>query len=310
MELYKHTDSAAILKNLLPPKGAVDIVLDTDAANDIDDQFAIAYIMKSRNKINLKAIYAAPFFAPLINEKSASAADGMEKSYDEIMKVLSLMGEYAPAYKGAVEFLPSIDMPIVSSASSHLADFAMSYSIENPLYVVSIASLTNIASAILQCPDIAERIVVLWLGGHARHWPDTREFNLMQDILAARIVYESGCGIVQFPCHGILSNLTVSEPELRHWLEGHSSICDYLVYNTIDEARKYAEGRPWSRPIWDIAPAAWLIDPSFFFSSIEKKPTILSEGYYAYRENPHFMRYIYYAHRDQIIYNLFEVLRG
>ena len=76
-------------KNLAVPSGMVDAVLDTDAYNEIDDQFAISYMVKSKDKINLKAITAAPFF----NGRCKSPEEGMEKSYNEIMTLLSLMGE-------------------------------------------------------------------------------------------------------------------------------------------------------------------------------------------------------------------------
>lgn len=65
------------IRNLSVPKGKVDVVLDTDAYNEIDDQFAIAYLLRSKEKLNTKAIYAAPFSS----EKSNGPKDGMEKSY-------------------------------------------------------------------------------------------------------------------------------------------------------------------------------------------------------------------------------------
>ena len=77
------------IKNLSVPQGRVDVLLDTDAYNEIDDQFAISYLLKSKEKLNTKAIYAAPFF----NSNSESPKDGMEKSYDEIFKLLSLLDE-------------------------------------------------------------------------------------------------------------------------------------------------------------------------------------------------------------------------
>jgi inosine-uridine nucleoside N-ribohydrolase len=43
--------------------------------------------------------------------------------------------------------------------------------------LVAIACLTNLASAILTDPSIVRRIVVVWLGGHALHCPDTAEFK-------------------------------------------------------------------------------------------------------------------------------------
>ena len=33
------------LKNLSVPVGKIDVVLDTDACNEIDDQFAISYLL-------------------------------------------------------------------------------------------------------------------------------------------------------------------------------------------------------------------------------------------------------------------------
>ena len=63
-----------LIFRLRKPQGKVDVVLDTDTYNEIDDQFALSYLVKSDEKLNLKAIYAAPFF----NHRSDSPADGMD----------------------------------------------------------------------------------------------------------------------------------------------------------------------------------------------------------------------------------------
>ena len=60
-----------------------DVILDTDAYNEIDDQYAIAFAMLSKSRVNLLSINAAPF----LNSRSTSAADGMEKSYNEIFNI-------------------------------------------------------------------------------------------------------------------------------------------------------------------------------------------------------------------------------
>ena len=65
------------------PKHPVDVVMDTDTFNEIDDQFALAYMLKSQEKLNVKAIHAAPFF----NSHSTSAEDGMLRSYNEILNI-------------------------------------------------------------------------------------------------------------------------------------------------------------------------------------------------------------------------------
>lgn len=38
------------------------IILDTDMCNEIDDQFALVYLLKSIDNFNLEAITIAPFF--------------------------------------------------------------------------------------------------------------------------------------------------------------------------------------------------------------------------------------------------------
>ena len=152
------------LERLKKPKGQIEVVLDTDTYNEIDDQFALAYLIKSEEKLRLQAIYAAPFF----NHHSESPEDGMEKSYAEIHKVLRLMGKQEfcdVVYKGSRQYLSSEEKPVESPAARDLIERAMSRADDNPLYVVAIGAITNIASAILMEPEIIEKIVVVWLGG-------------------------------------------------------------------------------------------------------------------------------------------------
>ncbi len=160
----KVLSDAEMVKRLDRPAGRIDVVLDTDTYNEIDDQFALSYMVRSREKLDVKAIYAAPFF----NMHSTSPGDGMERSYQEILKVLTLLDAEElkkVTYRGSAEYLPSEEEPAVSDAAKDLAERAMCYSGENPLYVISIGAITNIASAILMNPEIIERMVVIWLGG-------------------------------------------------------------------------------------------------------------------------------------------------
>ena len=205
-------DNARLIRRLEKPKGRVDVVIDTDTYNEIDDQYALSYLIKSDEKLDLKAIYAAPFF----NEKSTGPADGMEKSYREIMNVLTLLEREdlkEHVYRGSTEYLPSETEPVISDAAKDLAERAMNYTEEHPLYVVAIAAITNVASALLLNPDIKNRIVLIWLGGNATNWPDNKEFNLYQDVAGARIVFGCGVPLVQLPCMGVVSAFTTSGPE-------------------------------------------------------------------------------------------------
>ncbi len=295
-------------KNMAPSDGIIDIVLDTDAYNEIDDQFAIAYMLKNTERFSVQAIYAAPFH----NEKSNSFGDGMNRSYAEIKKILSLMGRQElclSAYRGSERPLADEKTAVISAASTDLARRAMSYSAEHPLYVVAIGAITNIASAILLNPDIVERIVVVWLGANAHHYPDNREFNLLGDIAAARVVISSGTPFVQLPCMGVVSSFTVSEPELRLWLGGKGELCDYLVENTVEAAEKYAHGKPWTRVIWDVCAVAYLVGGDKFMLSDVRNALLPSYGHrYEEMKKPSLMRYVYHIRRDALFEDLIITL--
>ncbi|MBO4299473.1 MAG: nucleoside hydrolase, partial [Clostridia bacterium] len=163
------------LRNLECPKGRIDMVLDTDAYNEIDDQFAISYALHAGEKLDVKALYAAPFF----NSRSTGPADGMERSYQEILKLLSLSGMERPVFRGSETYLPDEKTPVDSDAARDLAERAAAYTPDKPLYVATIGAITNVASALLMKPEIADRIVVVWLGGHSLEWHDNKEFNCM-----------------------------------------------------------------------------------------------------------------------------------
>ncbi len=300
-------DSIKLLKRLEKPKGKIDVVIDTDTFNEIDDQYALSYLIKSEDKLNLKAIYAAPFF----NEKSKGPEDGMEKSYQEIMKVLKLCGreDYEKlTFKGSGNYLADEEQAVDSPAARNLVELAMEREEENPLYVVAIGAITNVASAILLKPEIIERIVLVWLGGNAHDWTDNKEFNLYQDIAAARVVFGCGVPLVQLPCAGVVSSFRTTGPELEYWLKGKNRLCNYLVESTVQEAEKMEESSCWSRAIWDVTAVAWLLDGDFMLDRIEYSPIPEYDHHYAFDKTRHIIRYVYSINRDKLFEHLFRTL--
>ena len=291
------------LKNLEIPTGPVDMVLDTDAYNEIDDQFAISYALHATEKLNVLALYAAPFF----NNRSNSPADGMERSYQEILKLLRLSKLECPVYRGSDRYLPDEQTPVASDAAKHLTELAMRYSPEKPLYVVAIGAITNVASALLMKPEIADNIVVVWLGGNALEWHDNIEFNIRQDVASARVVFASGAPLVMLPCLGVVSTFTSTEPELTYWLKGKNDLCDYLVQHTVEAANEYAKGRVWSRVIWDVTTVGWLLNDGRRFMLDKLIPTPIPEYDHHYAQDPRrpLCRYVYHINRDALMGDLF-----
>ena len=160
----------------------------------------------------------------------------MERSYNEIFKVLRLAGREDLSnivYRGSTEYLPDENTPVLSDNASFLAELSRQYSPEKPLYVVAIGAITNVASALLLNPEMKENTVVVWLGGHAFHMNHTREFNMRQDVAAARVVFGCGVPVVQLPCLGVVDHFAASKQELEYWLLGKNELSTYLAENTI-----------------------------------------------------------------------------
>ena len=294
------------LSMLDTPKWPIDVVIDTDAYNEIDDQFAISYALRCPERLHVQALYAAPF----LNQRSVSPEDGMVRSETEIHKLLGLLGETRPVFAGSRTYLPDEQTPVASPAAEDLVRRAMDYSPEKPLFVVCLGAITNVASALLMQPEIADRIVIVWLGGHALEWEDNYEFNLRQDIAAARVVYASGAPLVMLPAQQVVSSLSTTGPELNYWLRGKNALCDYLVQNTVDEAESYAKGRAWSRVIWDVTGVSWLLNDNQRFMRSRLMPTPLP-GYdhrWHFPEGTPLCRYVYYVSRDDIFSDLFATL--
>lgn len=289
------------LKNLQMPTRPVDVVLDTDAYNEVDDQYAISYLLACGEKLRLQAFYAAPFYKKHLD----SVKQGMEESYREICDLLKLAKREATVLRGSETFMIDEKTPVVSEAARDLAERALRYSPEAPLYVIAIGAITNVASAILLEPKVAENTVVIWLGGHAHHYHDTLEFNLRQDIAAARVVMGSGVPLVQLPCNGVVSAFRISKPELEHWFVGKSELMSYLAGYTIKTADSYAAGKPWTRVIWDVTAVAWLMNEGsrFMLSRIENVRLPDYDGKY---EQPIDipMNYVYHIQRDALMEDL------
>ncbi|MBQ7033107.1 MAG: nucleoside hydrolase [Clostridia bacterium] len=293
-----------LLRNLEVPAHPVDVILDTDAFNEIDDQYAIAYLLRNGDKLRTKAIYAAPFF----NEKVSSPAEGMEKSYGEIQRLLKLLGKDTAVYKGSMQYLLSDKTPVISPASLDLAERANQYSPENPLYVVAIGAITNVASAILLNPAVRENTVVVWLGGHALHYHDSNEFNMRQDIGAARIVFGCGVPLVQLPCQGVVSAFTISMPELECWFKGKNALSDYLTDITLHEMERRGAGNYWAKPLWDVTAVAWLLNTNnrFMLSRTVTAPLPSFDNLYTQKPAHHPMQYIYLIHKPALMQDLIK----
>ena len=301
-QTYPKIPDNVMLERLKPATDKITAVIDTDTYNEIDDQFAVVYALFSPEQINVQAIYAAPFF----NKRSSGAGDGMKKSYDEILNLLGKIGRKHEnfVYRGSEEFLKSYDKPVQSDAAKDLVKRAMAS--KEPLYVLTLGAPTNVASAILMEPQIINKIIVVWLGGKGLGWRQATEFNLQQDLLSSKILFDSGVPLIQLPTNPVTSHLLTTVPEVEKYLKGQGAIGDYL-----DQIFKeyHTDHFAWSKVIWDISAIAYVIDPSWFSTEIQHSPILTDQMTYSFDNTRHFYRVATSLNRDRIFGDMFKKIQ-
>ena len=228
---------------LIIPKGRLRLIIDTDAKNEVDDQFALAWALMDEERFIVEAVYAAPFAhdcqkhiseSDEIKEKANSLigyadnpADGMRQSYEEIVRVFNLLDKdyRGKVFYGSETYIKNHE-PVISEAAKDLVERVNRS--EDVIYIAAIGAITNIASAILLDPGIVNKIVVIWLAGQPLEFGHGIEFNMMQDIEASQIILNSGVPLILIPCMNVAALLSASAEELKKNLEGKNPICDYL----------------------------------------------------------------------------------
>lgn len=301
--VWQPLSDAELVQRLTLPAGRLDMVLDTDTYNEVDDQFALAYALLSPDRLNVQAVYAAPFH----NSRSTGPADGMERSYDEILRFLGKLNIPADGlvYKGSKSYLPDGATPVDSPAARDLVARAMARPDGEPLYVVAIGAITNVASAILMEPKIAQKIAIIWLGGHPTSYPTAQEFNLSQDVPAARVIFDCGAPVTLVPCLGVASHLLTTVAELESCIGGKNELCDAL----IEIVRGYWDDHfAWAKAIWDASTIAYLINPDWVPSHLVHSPLLTDDSRWGHDETRHLIRECHFCHRNPIFKDMFKKL--
>ncbi|MBP3964013.1 nucleoside hydrolase [Paenibacillus lignilyticus] len=300
-------DHAAMLQRLNHPTGKVKMILDTDAFNEVDDQFALAYTLLSPDKIDLLAVTAAPFF----NWNSTSPAEGMEKSYKEIFNIYKLMDLQSPppVYRGSAHFMTSREEPVPSEAVDTIIETALAADPDDPLYVVAIGAITNVASAIVKCPEIIRKIVVVWLGPNSYWWPTQDIFNVSQDYHASGIIYDSGVPLVVLPCHSVASHLLTSTYEIDACLRDRNKLGTYFSDLFHGRFERFGLNRPgWSKVLWDVSAIAWLLNEEWVPSVVRRTPILNPNFTYSTDDSRHFYKEAIDIDRSLVYIDMFNKL--
>lgn len=289
------------------PAGKIRAVIDSDAATEIDDHFAISYALCAKDKIDVQAVIAAPFFKFTVS----SPEEGMSKSYDAICNLFELLEEEKKGvvFKGAPRFMPDRNTPVDTEGARKIIELARQAKEDGEiLYIIAIAALTNVASAFLLAPDIMDNCTVVWLGGNAAEWHgDNNEYNLRGDLAASQVIFECGVPFVQFPCQMVTDHLITTEPELKTRCEGCGKVGEHLYNHSTSEMKRWGNE---SRVIWDIITVAYFCVPEAFESIIKPTPLLRDDKSYDAQDTSRpEMRYIYTVRRDLVFRDMYDRLK-
>lgn len=264
----------------VPDAKKIRLIINTDAKNEADDQFAIVHALLTP-KFCIKGIIAAHF-------GTRRTQHSMQESYDEVLKLLSLMDmqKDVDVYRGAAGALKDEYTPQPSEGAELIVREAMADD-PKPLFAIFLGPLTDMATAVLENPEIAGRVNVIWIGGG--EWPAGGvEFNLSNDIHAANVVYRSDLQLWQVP-RNAYSMMRVSFAELQAKVAPCGRIGQYLLRQMVDLNNALAGNPRWplgeSWSLGDSPAVGLLLDPHEFCYEWVPAPYVTKDMYYVHEQN-------------------------
>ncbi len=238
----------------------VRVILDCDTANEIDDQFAIAYALGAPT-LDVRGVIS-------VHNTLIHGAGSVERYQEEAERVVRLCGKSAsvPCLRGAVRPIEDRETPVPSEG----LDFLIAEARRGPLTIIATGPITDVASLLLVAPAVREHIRVVWLGG----FPDAATFrryrlaelNGRADIAAWRVLFAQPVSLLQLPGWPGVAKLSVTVDPYADALRAlgrpiATYLADILVA-WMKERRAIGHAEATEKIIWDAANVAAIVNPA------------------------------------------------
>lgn len=271
----------------IPENKKIRLIINSDAKNEADDQFAIVHALLTPQFI-VKGIIGAHF-----GDKRTETS--MQESYDEVIKVVELMNlkDEISVHRGAERAMPDEQTPVMSEGAELIIREALS-SDPHPLFVIFLGPITDLAAAYLQEPSITDKLIAIWVGGGP--WPNGgNEFNLSNDIHAANVIFRSNIPLWVVP-QNVYSRIKVSISELAVKVKPYGDIGNYLYQQLVDfnlgPWAGWTKGEMWS--MGDSTAVALLMDDHPFGYVLKPAPRITKDMWYVHDQQGRLIRWYDY----------------
>jgi inosine-uridine nucleoside N-ribohydrolase len=236
--------------------GKTSVILSTDVGNEIDDQWAIAYLLVNPD-FNVLGIISA--HAPSLPKPSAHAT--FEVLKDEVENRLG-MTIHPPLFEGANLPLANQHTPRPNSGTAFIIRESKKFNKTNRLTVLLIGAATDVASAILEDPTIVNRVKIVAMGFINWSASGGKEFNVENDVKAWQVLLNSGVPLTIGSADVCRANLALNFEQAKKLISGHGPVGAWLwseykdwYYRNVKPLRVNDFSRPWI--IWDIITLAY-----------------------------------------------------
>jgi hypothetical protein len=245
-----HLGGDRIIPALPSPNESLRIIIDTDAANEIDDLYAVALALRAPERFRIEGFVATHF-------AQVAGRDSIQRSYDVLLTLLDVAG-FAGVWnvvKGG-DPMRYLDEFSDSDGARLIIERAHAGSAEDPLWVLGLGAATNLASALLIDPSIRPKVRYVYHARSEWSWPDRSEqFNVAGDIPAARTLLRSGVPLVWFDTGQQLTcPMSVTAEKLLP-LEGLPAFLhEFRLCNPYFQRA--------DKGFFDLGDVAWMIQPA------------------------------------------------
>lgn len=301
------------------PAAKIPVIFDTDANNELDDQHALAYLLFSGQKFGVQGV--------TVNAtKNGGNIDEQYEEAERILKLTNLQGKI-PLLKGADGNYTQIKDQVATGTFD--GDSAVNFIIQQagsnknePLVLIAVGKLTNIALALQKDPSIVKTVRVVWLGSN---YPEPGEYNQDNDtaalnyLLNTQVPFEmvtvrygkpSGTDAVRVTQQEVNQHMPgkgpkVSVPVTGRHKEAFTTFGDYSV-NLFRHITYH--GNPPARALFDMAAVAVVKNPSW--AAIQEIPApILENNRWVERpNNPRKIKVWENFKRDEIMFDFYQTM--
>ncbi len=238
-----------------PPRSPTPVIITTDAGTDMDDQWDIALTSLCPEFKLLGVVGShAPNLQPPASHTSATVSR-------DVLAHMPLQ-QTPPVLEGSSVPLNDRQTPLPNDGVRFILEQSRGYDKDHRLNVFVLGPATDVASALLVDPTVADRISVTAMAFN-NYSEGTDGWNVANDVKAWQVLLDSTTPIVVGDGQTTLRDLLLSRQQAAGLMEPHGATGHYLdglFTNWLDNHADQCQRDTGSKdtwPVWDCVTAAY-----------------------------------------------------